>query len=915
LKSKSRTQFGILGFHANWSVLVLRRRSSYQGDHMFKGEKMRRKSMTLIATAAAATVAGITSNSQAQYVYYRPIVSLVGDGTLSDANDFGALTTIQAFNYAPSSQSGVGATNQTSPIAAFGYADNNSTGPSGSLVTAANSTTEGDLENNPALDDAATAGLPYSGTAYAFSGGYQGSDGTANINAAAAAANRVVGYMSVTGNYVSSGTIGDSMTAASTYVTGNIRSAVGDNTPSDGNFWMAGTGSSNTTAGFTASFRFANANTNSPSNTSTELTTSAANNRRVQIREGQLYGGSSTGNFVGISLVSNNPNPSNLSGLPTTLTSPGVTALFATSFQPPSSSAASPLSFVLMNDPNNSSTPTVTVTVGSVSTPVSIPFNVAYVADDDTDADNLAGIEKWYYNPTVAGGTSSVDNYGWNLAYVIPDPKTSGATAAGNLGLAAEMVLNPSDPTQDSVELFSTDSTTSGTQNYLIQTTDQIDNTSSSGLSAAQNSQVVLAESPTNDDFRGVALAPIVPISANWNNASGGTWSPTSSWTGTGNNSTATNASLTASLIPGSYGDLADTAVFADVAGEGSTIGVTLDTARTVGHLVFNSLTTSYTISGAATLTIDDTGDNVPGSVADITVQAGSHTIATPVNLVNGVTLRGSAGTTLTVSGNVTGSGGLSSVTSGTVVLSGTNTYAGGTSVSAGKTVIATAGALSTNGGVTLSGSGTMQLADNITAGSAYGSSNIALPSLAIAGNGTLDIGNNRIIVDYTPGNDPISSIAQWIANGFTNSGGPEIISSDIASDDSSSGLSYGIGYADGADGLVAGLPSGEIEIMYTLLGDANLDGTVNAEDYTPFSHNIGQSGMYWDDGDFNYDGTVNSEDYTPFSHNIGQSASLAAAPGLPLDSGLENVPEPTSLGLLAAGTLGILARRRRRSL
>ena len=72
---------------------------------------------------------------------------------------------------------------------------------------------------------------------------------------------------------------------------------------------------------------------------------------------------------------------------------------------------------------------------------------------------------------------------------------------------------------------------------------------------------------------------------------------------------------------------------------------------------------------------------------------------------------------------------------------------------------------------------------------------------------------------------------------------GPAIISSSIASDDSVSGFSYGIGYADGKDGEVAGLVSGEIEISYTLLGDANLDGTVNTEDFTPFSHNINQNG------------------------------------------------------------------------
>ena len=64
---------------------------------------------------------------------------------------------------------------------------------------------------------------------------------------------------------------------------------------------------------------------------------------------------------------------------------------------------------------------------------------------------------------------------------------------------------------------------------------------------------------------------------------------------------------------------------------------------------------------------------------------------------------------------------------------------------------------------------------------------------------------------------------------------------------------------------------------MYTLLGDANLDGTVNAEDFTLFSHNLGQSGMMWDDGDFNYDGTVNSEDFTLLSDNSGLAAQIAA--------------------------------------
>ena len=100
------------------------------------------------------------------------------------------------------------------------------------------------------------------------------------------------------------------------------------------------------------------------------------------------------------------------------------------------------------------------------------------------------------------------------------------------------------------------------------------------------------------------------------------------------------------------------------------------------------------------------------------------------------------------------------------------------------------------------------------------------------------------MLINYGSGPDPIASVEQWIHNGFYGLSGPSIISSDIATDDTASGNSYGIGYADSADpGNPANLPSGTIEIMFTLLGDANLDGTVNSEDFTPFSHNLGQPG------------------------------------------------------------------------
>jgi hypothetical protein len=223
-----------------------------------------------------------------------------------------------------------------------------------------------------------------------------------------------------------------------------------------------------------------------------------------------------------------------------------------------------------------------------------------------------------------------------------------------------------------------------------------------------------------------------------------------------------------------------------------------------------------------------------------------------------------------------------------------------------------TTGAITGGAQVALGGNGTDT---KLTIASNSGVSEIS--SLSIPFGSALDISNNKLLINYGSGPDPIASIEQWIQNGYNDGPGtvPAIFSSAIATDDAASGLSYGIGYADSADpGNPANLPSGTIEIMFTLLGDANLDGTVNAEDFTLFSTNLGQSGS-WDDGDFNYDGTVNAEDFTLFAHNLGKSATLAAEAGDLSEAAnginLTNVPEPASAGLVAVAGLAILRRRR----
>jgi hypothetical protein len=104
--------------------------------------------------------------------------------------------------------------------------------------------------------------------------------------------------------------------------------------------------------------------------------------------------------------------------------------------------------------------------------------------------------------------------------------------------------------------------------------------------------------------------------------------------------------------------------------------------------------------------------------------------------------------------------------------------------------------------------------------------------------------------------------------------------------------------------------------------GDANADGTVDADDFATVDRGFANNSAGWSNGDFNNDGVINDRDYllidTTFAvANPLSPEFLSARAGQFGDayvaSLLASVPEPAALTPALIGALGAAARRRRR--
>ena len=86
------------------------------------------------------------------------------------------------------------------------------------------------------------------------------------------------------------------------------------------------------------------------------------------------------------------------------------------------------------------------------------------------------------------------------------------------------------------------------------------------------------------------------------------------------------------------------------------------------------------------------------------------------------------------------------------------------------------------------------------------------------------------------------------------------------------------------------------------LLGDANRDDVVSADDYASVQANFGDTGVAGIPGDANIDGLVSADDYSSVQSNFGNTQEADSVP----------VPEPATLALLSASSLLLLKRKRK---
>ena len=344
----------------------------------------------------------------------------------------------------------------------------------------------------------------------------------------------------------------------------------------------------------------------------------------------------------------------------------------------------------------------------------------------------------------------------------------------------------------------------------------------------------------------------------------------------------------------------------------------------TVTQATFSSTTTvpllSGLVGGSNTAFIGFTGaTGGANAIQTVTNFAfGTPTVVTATTYANNIVLSGSStldvptGLNISLSGTVTGTGGITKASDGTLNLTNANALSL-TSLSAtgGNLNIGPAtgmvNPLTVSGAMTITNAATVTFNPTPTASTASGVKTNLVNSLSIGSNGLLDIQNHFVSVNNVA--TPFAKVHQYIdaayhinpVTGFGDYNGRGGITSGVVKANADF---MSVGYYDGAlqdpanpdtigqiygphrnDVVPTGIPLNQILIRPTLTGDLNGDGLVNTSDVAQFN-TYGFFGsattLGYQVGDLNGDGVVNAKDVTIFNSagnfNNGSYLAVTAA-------------------------------------
>jgi PEP-CTERM motif len=383
---------------------------------------------------------------------------------------------------------------------------------------------------------------------------------------------------------------------------------------------------------------------------------------------------------------------------------------------------------------------------------------------------------------------------------------------------------------------------------------------------------------------------------------------------------------------------------------DGGTVEIWKGTMGTLSNLL-----------GSGTITVTSSASTLKA------VDTSSYTLSNAITVNNTFNIGATGTGAITLSGSIgLGSTNRTFNVNNTTTISGTITESGGlTDSGTGELIFANPGT-----GILARPLTSLTISSGATVGIANPASHanrtvlvasaLSIPGSAGAWSSKLDMTGNDMIVH----NGSLANITSQLKEGYNLSGGGPTFwnGSEGIVCSTASGILTGLGVEQNSSGGVAIVTSfdgqtvgtTDVLVKYTYMGDANLDGVINMDDYALIDNGFNNHLTGWRNGDFNYDGTIDSNDYILIDNSDAfQMGSLAIIEQMPhwkipgyaalylpiyeshfgdlstaaydaalaagtpagdaMPAGLfATVPEPASMGLLAIVGGSLLVRRKR---